>query len=235
MDENLNTVNADAEGAVDPQINNDVPDIGANTTEQVNSAPAEQKPVQDSRTNAQFAEMRRQTEKLQRDYEIAKQYGQHGIFTEEDYQKALAEQEAQERGVDPEFYNEFTTMRNQLNTFQREKTLMQQDNNLRSDPIRGELYKTWESEVKQIADRSNVDYVTAFNYVLNNKLPDLINNQKTAGQQEAIRSLTHNATTSPGALGSDAAINNKNSIASMSKSDFQKLQEEVLRGERKTL
>ncbi len=231
MDENLNVVNATQSEVVDTQ---NVQDTGASTTSQVDSATATQKPVQDSQTNAQFADMRRKNEKLQRDYDIAKQYGQYGIFTEEDYQAALAAQEAQERGVDPTFYQEFNDMKNQLGSIQREKTLMEQDNNLRSDPIRGELYKSWESEVKQLVQNAGVDYRTAFNYLLDKKLPDLLNSQRTTGQQEAIRSLTHNAQTSPGALGGDTAANT-NSVANMSKADFKKLQDEVLRGERKHL
>ena len=204
------------------------------TGESVNSEPAIQKPVQDAQTNAQFAEMRRRNEKLQRDYEIAKQYGQYGIFTEEDYQTALAEQEAQKAGVDPQFYQEHVTMKQEFDSMKREKSLMEQENSLRNDPIRGELYKSWESEVKQIASTSQVDYRTAFNYLLDKKLPDLLNSQKTAGQQEAIRSITNNAQTSPGALSAGAG-NVKPSVYSMSKADFRKMQEEVMRGERKTL
>lgn len=232
MSEIIESSNNVEPGAIVEPQNTVVQDTGASTTPQVDSASATQKPVQDSQTNAAFAEMRRQNEKLQRDYDIARQYGQYGIYTEEDYQAALAAQEAQQLGVDPQFYQEFNVMKNQLGSIQREKTLMEQDSNLRSDPIRGELYKSWEGEVKQVSQNAGVDYRTAFNYLLDKKLPDLLNSQRTSGQQEAIRSITQNAQTSPGALGLNAGNAPKKSIKDMTVKESDDIAARVKRGEK---
>lgn len=87
--------------------------------------PAEDKPVQDEKTNAAFADMRRKVEEAEKKAEIAKKYGQygvasdaevadkygksHGIFTLSQLDSAVAaekkEQERQqwvEKGVDPD-------------------------------------------------------------------------------------------------------------------------------------
>lgn len=76
---------------------------------------ANQKPVQDEETRAQFAEMRRQAEQAEAraryaDEVIARQYGEsHGIYTVEQYEQALFEQQQEEqrqqyleRGIDPD-------------------------------------------------------------------------------------------------------------------------------------
>ncbi len=239
MDEILNSVNAEPEVTVEPQTTNEEVQT---TGESVNSEPAAQKPVQDAQTNAQFAEMRRRNEKLQRDYEISKQYGQYGIHTEEDYQAALAEQEAQRMAENPQLlYNKLNTLEQKVTGYEerekalaRKETLLNQEKQLESDPEVGDLYKQWKGEVKQLADNANVDYETAFSYMLRRNVGQILNSTKTAGQQEAIRSITNNAQTSPGALSAGAG-NVKPSVYSMSKADFRKMQEEVMRGERKTL
>lgn len=63
---------------------------------------------------------------------------------------------------------------------------------------------------------------------------DLVSKQATTIEQDTIKKLNQNSTSSPGAL-SLGADSQTNSISKMSKTDFAKLQQEVLRGERKTL
>jgi hypothetical protein len=57
---------------------------------------------------------------------------------------------------------------------------------------------------------------------------------KTKSEQEVIAKMQANSQSSPGSL-SQGATQPNNSISSMSKSDFAKLQEQVLRGERKQI
>ena len=104
MEENLGfdeiPVNAGAEEVVTPQETEQV----ETTTEPVNAGKeevttltVETKPVQDSETNAKFAEVRRKAESEARDKVISEMYGEeYGIHTYADYQKALAEQQRQE-------------------------------------------------------------------------------------------------------------------------------------------
>ena len=202
MEDALNTVNEVQSENVDTQT--EVQDTGASTTEQVNSAPAEQKPVQTPEQNAAFASVRRDAETKARDSVIAEMYGSQGITTYSQYQKALADQkaaeEAQKIGIDPAFYQEFSGMKDELSSIKREKTLIQQERDLESDPKTGELFKQWKDEVKDFAKKANCDYDTAFTIVSRNKLPDLIAAQMQKGEQEAIKKLNANANSTPGPL-----------------------------------
>lgn len=246
MDElNQTPVNEGQESVTDSQ------QATENTTAEPVNAGAEgiatSKPVQDPQTNAAFAQMRRQTEQAQRDRDalIAEIYGQNGITTYEQYQQAKAQAEAeakaQQMNVDPRFYQEVEGLKQQLSSYeqerqsmQRERTLSEQEKNLESDPHVGELFKQWKGEIKQLADQTGADYDVAFTLMLRNKIPDLLNSTKTSAEQDAVKRLINNAQSSPGALG-QGAEKPSNSISNMSKSDFAKLQSEVLRGERKTL
>lgn len=178
-------------------------------TEQVQESVTEevaepQKPVQDAETNAQFARVRREAEQRARDSVIAEMYGDQGITTYAEYQQALQrqrmEQEAQQKGIDPEFYNQFKTLEQKLNSYEQEKTLLQQDSQLANDPKYGEIYKQWKGEVVELAQKYNVDYDTAFTFLTREKLPDLINNAKTKAEQSAIQKIAANGSASPGSL-----------------------------------
>jgi hypothetical protein len=212
-------------------------------TEQATAAP-----VQDRETNAAFAQMRREAEqaKRERDQAIADIYGQsHGITTWDQYQQAKAqaeaEQKAQQMGVDPRFYQEFEGVKQKLSFYeqqaqqmQHEKTLMQQDQNLSNDPNVGEFYNQYKDEVKTLANAAKCDYDIALTMLLRDKIPQLLNSTKSTAEQDAVKRLINNSQSSPGAL-SQGGANQTNSISSMSKSDFAKLQEQVLRGERKQI
>ena len=88
--ENLNSVNAEVEEVVIPQIE---------STEPVVSEPAEvapvatEKPVQSPEENAKFKEVRTKAAQEAQDKLIAEMYGEsHGLYTKADYDKAVREQ-----------------------------------------------------------------------------------------------------------------------------------------------
>lgn len=102
----------------------------------------------------------------------------------------------------------------------------------------------------QIADTSdaelnklpNIDQITqlvtkghslADAFFLANK-KDIIASQTAKAQQETIKKINANGESSPGSLAGGGEAHS-NSVHSMSKADFVRLQEEVLRGERKSL
>jgi hypothetical protein len=239
--EDFNVVNDTQGGNVDPQIDTNVQDIGASNDQQVSSDPATQKPVQDAQTNAYFAEQRRAREaaetraaQLERDYAYAREYGHMGIYSEADYQKALVEQEAQQKGVDPQFYQEFNQMKNQLDSIQKEKTLLEQETNLRNDPIRSQFFKQWEGEVKQMANQFGTDYRSALAVIIEQRLGDLLNNTQFQAEQSAIQKIRTNAQSSPGALGGIGA-DHKTGYASLNADEKRKFRESVLRGENPTI
>lgn len=183
--------------------------VESQETEQVQESVTEevaepQKPVQDAETNAQFARVRREAEQKARDSVIAELYGDQGIRTYAEYQQALQRQrmaqEAEQRGIDPEFYNQFKTLEQKLNSYEQEKTLLQQDQQLANDPKYGEIYKQWKGEVVELSQKYNVDYDTAFTFLTREKLPDLINNAKTQAEQTAIQKIANNGSASPGSL-----------------------------------
>ena len=217
-------------------------------TEQAQQSEVANPTVQDRETNARFAQMRRESEQArqERDLAIAEMYGEsHGITTWEQYVQAKAqaetERKAQQMNVDPKFYQEFEGLKQKLSGYeterqqlQHEKTLIEQDKTLSTDPHVGELYTKYKSEVHELAKLSNSDYDIALTLLLRNKLPELLNSTKTSAEQEAVNKLINNSTSSPGSL-SQGAESQKSSVYSLSSDDFAKLQEQVLRGERKNL
>lgn len=202
-------------------------------------------PVQDRETNAAFAQMRREAEqaKRERDQAIADIYGQsHGITTWDQYQQAKAqaeaEQKAQQMGVDPRFYQEFEGLKQKLNSYEQERqqtayerTLMQQEQSLANDPNVGQLFNTYKDEVKSLAQQAHCDYDIALTMLLRDKIPQLLNSTKSTAEQDAVKRLINNATSSPGSL-SQGGEPPKTDIKSMSKTDFEIMVNRVKRGEK---
>lgn len=208
-----------------------------NTSEN-NSGAANQNNVQDSETNRIYADARRraQTEaQKQIDTEYDRLYGQqYNIHSKADYDKYMqnyqAQQEAQQKGIDPQFYQEFKTMENTLNSMQRQSNLIAQDRTLETDPKVGQIYTQWKDQVHQIADQYNVDYDTAFTFLTREKIADILAKTQTTTEQTTIKNLKNNATSTPGALGSEGA-EHKTGYSAMTKEEKKALRERVLRGE----
>lgn len=209
-----------------------------NANEEVVAPQVDNKPVQDAQTNALYAKIRREAEQKAeqraKDQVIAEMYGNQGITTYEQYQKAIQEQQrqqqAQQMGVDPKFYNQFMQMQDKLNSIEREKSFMQQEQQFMSDPIKGPLYNQWKSDIQDLAGNYNVDLQTAFSILLTDRIGDILGQAQKNVQQETIKKLNNNATTSPGGLGSEATSTKQN-ISQMSSKDFKELVDKATRGE----
>ena len=208
LNQSVTPVSEGQSGNVDTQ--------GAATESTVDSGSgdvASTKPVQTPEQNAQFAAARREAERqikqLQADNdEFAKSCGFNNFAEMKEYQKAqLQAQKAQEMNVDLKFYSEFESVKSELNQFktekqqlEHEKQMIQQDNTLKNDPVKGELYKTWETEVKAQAKTLNCDLNTSFLLMLDSKLGDVLKGQSTKAEQQAIQKLANNAASTPGSL-----------------------------------
>jgi hypothetical protein len=168
-------------------------------------------PTEPTQTQA-FA--RRLKEETQRaiDAEYDRLYGaEYGIHSKADYDRVIAEQkaaeEAQKLNIDPAFYNEFVGLKDKVNQFETEKqqlefekSLIQQDTALKNDPVKGELYKQWENDVKSQAKAIGCDLNTAFLLMLDSKLGEVLTGTKSQAEQAAIQKLTNNANSTPGSL-----------------------------------
>lgn len=253
MDDITTSVNAEQGVVVDTQTT--VQDTGAS----VNSETATQKPVQTPEQNAEFAKIRRDAETRAKDAVIAEQYGEsHGIKTYADYQKAIADQKAatekakfqEDNGFDPDAVKPLFEQWKQndpdfqeLRQIRQEKSvttaLSQLNAELKDAGIDLQLNDLSDAELAKVP---NVDKITALvkegqslanAFFLANK-KDIIARQSAAAQQEAIKKIAANGASSPGSLAAGGEGEAK-SIYSMSKDDFQKMQEEVKRGERKKI
>lgn len=223
------TVNAEPAGNVEPQATEQVETtvnepVNAGK-EEVATSPQEDKPVQTAEDNARFAKIRREAEQRAKDAVIAEMYGQQGITTYAQYQEAIQRQqreaEAQQRGIDPGFYNEFQTMKEELNASKREKTLLQQDQQLSNHPKTGQLYNEWKNDIHSLAEEYKVDYDTAFTILARERIADVMSSQRTKAEQEAIKGLQSNIQTTPGSLasGGNEPYFTREQVASMSQQE----------------
>lgn len=234
--EDLTSVNADQVGDEGLQTEQ-VPTEPVNAGQQEVATPQEDKPVQDAQTNAQFAAVRRQAEKEARDNVIKEMYGDQGINSYEEYQQALrAQQEAQERqayldrGIDPDAINSLVANHPDVQFAKELKA--KQEAEAKFDTEANELFvefpdldaKTIQPEVFQMREQKGISLLDAYLRV-NAK------NFRSQAEQEAIRKLSANAQSTPGALGQSGNAPN-NSISNMSNTDFKALQERVMRGEK---
>lgn len=177
-----------------------------------------------------------QAEQRARDQVIAEMYGEsHGIKTYADYQQAIRQaqqqREAQEKGIDPEFYSKFSSMEEKLASIEREKTLLQQDNALSNDPNVGEFYKQYKPQVQEMAKQFNTDYDTALTLLLRENLPNIMSGAMTKAEQAALAKVT--GRDEKQVLSSNDKPNNVQfNPANMSLDDIRKISERVQRGER---
>jgi hypothetical protein len=211
-------------------------------------------PEHDVTNTQKFAHRLKEETTRAKDTVIAEMYGEsHGIYTYADYQKALEDQKAQEErqrfqeetGLDP------TTIQPMIEKAVAEHPTVKQASEFlktqRVDAAVGEFSKEFpELGIKSfddIAKLPNIDKV--YEYVSNYRLSlndayklanygDVIGKTATQAQQEAIKKIAANGASSPGSLAAGGEGEGK-SIFKMSQTDFRKLQEEVLRGERKQI
>lgn len=250
MDENLNPSEGQ-EAFVEPQIN--VVDTGVK-----DSQVADVKPVQSQEDNAKYADMRRKTESETKDKMIAEMYGSQGINTYADYQKAIADQKEtednakfqEETGVNPdkmkpmfEQWKKSDPDFQELSNMRQEKNLNKELENLNSElkenGVDIQLKDLSSEEINKIPNVAKVtEYVTkghslADSFWLANK-KDIMTKQAQAAQQDTIKKIAANGASSPGSLGGGGEGQEK-TVYSMSKDDFKKMQDEVMRGDRKKI
>lgn len=178
-----------------------------------------------------------EAEKRARDALIAEMFGEsHGIRTYEEYQRAIqAQREAEERqryeqaGLDPDLINQLlekhpaVQFANQLQQRQMEEQRFQAEVNELFTEVPGIKPEDIQPEVWKLRQERGLTLLDAYLRV----------NFKTIAQQkeqEAIQKITQNAQSSTGPL-SGGDVQHNTSIAKMTKSDFQKLVEQVKRGE----
>jgi hypothetical protein len=251
MDENLTSVNAEQVSDEGSQIEQG--------NESVNEGVAtSQKPVQSAEDNAKFAAIRREAEQKAatkaKDEIIAEMYGEsHRIYTYADYQKALADQKAQEQrqqfqdenGFDPDVIKPVVEQMLKSDPRYQRLEQMEREANVSTavSKFSEEFPELGIKSFDDIAKLPNIDkmyeYVNSKGLSLNDayKLAnygDVIGKTATQAQQEAIKKIAANGASSPGSLAAGGEGEEK-SIFKMSQTDFHKLQEEVLRGERKQI
>jgi hypothetical protein len=222
------------------------PQLETQESSENNSEVAEPKPVQDAETNAHYAEMRRNQElneyrtKLQEyeqqvnsiDSEISKLYGDQGIHTWSDYQRAIEEQRQaqmyEEAGISPESFNQLLEQHPDIQFAREMKAKAEEEQRFQQEA--NELFQEFPdlkaeqipSEVWQLKEQRGVTLLDAYLRVT----------YKSLGQrkeQEAIQKLQQNARSTPGSLG--AGAEHKAGYANMTAADKKALRERVLRGE----
>ena len=157
-------------------------------------------------------------------------YGAQGVTSEAEYKRQVERQRLMEEGKDPELYMKLNSLETELKTYRQNDTFQRQDTSLRADPVRGEFYKQWESEVRSSAAAWNCDLQSAFTVMLNQRLPDILSGQATKAEQAAINKMLQNTQSTPGALAAPPA-DKPASYAEMSDADFEALHERAVRGD----
>lgn len=239
---NLNPVDAGQENVVGSQIeatqntgNEAVPSVN----EEVANPQTAERPTQTQEENSRYAAIRREAEaraeQRAKDQLIAELYGQdYGIYSYADYQKAMEQQrvaqEAQQKGIDPELYQTINSLQEKVSTYERKTAMIKQDETLSNDPHVGSLYKEWKNDVYAMADQYNVDLDTAFTILTRERIGDILGKTKQQTEQEVIRGLQSNASSSPGALSTERS-DIKQNYNDMPKKDFDALLNKVLNGE----
>lgn len=207
-------------------------------------ADSQERQVQTPEQNAIFAKMRRENEARVREAEIrardnmiaemGMEWNGRPITNYAEYQKAVEEkklmEEAEQRGYDPNLYAEMQMMRREVDSYRRASVIAQQEHELSSDPVKGDLYNSWKYEIRELADKHNCDLNTAFSVMLTERIEEVLAMNQQKIQNETINKINENQTSTPGALGS---ANEQPSLDawSMSDADFEKMKARALNGE----
>ena len=214
--------------------------------------------AQSKEENARFAQQRRQQEmemlvkqteeraylKAQQDIEDrqyatwAREQGIDNINSKQDYE--IWEQ-SQKANVPYELMQRLNGMEQMMQKTMQEKqkleyesTIKAQEQALMSDGDYGDLFKSHEQDIRNIAYSAEVDLNTALAVFLmqdqgRQYFRQLKEQTKKEAQAETVRNITSNQST-PGALSTEKA-GMKNGIGNMSDQDFEKLYEAAKRGE----
>lgn len=222
-------------------------------TESVESEVATEtvKEIQSQEENSKFAEVRRKAEQAGRDKFISDNYGKsHGIHTEAEFNKAMAEQKQRELEesvksgeVDPR--TAYEQMKANDPDFQRLQKI-NQDNSTKAqiDALNSELKELdININIKSLDDIAKLDNVTEIighvkngktlteAYFLANK-KQIIEKRAEKVQADTLQKVKALEGASPGSL-NNPSEDKAQSIYSLSDADFKKMQEDVMMGRRK--
>jgi hypothetical protein len=188
------------------------------------------------------------------DAEYDRLYGaEYGIHSKAEYDAAIAQQQAEaarqqfqdENGFDPDVIKPVVEQMLKSDPRYQRLEQMEREANISTavSKFNEEFPDLGVKTFDDIAKLPNIDkvyeYVNDYKLSLNDayKLAnygDVIGKTATQAQQEAIKKIAANGASSPGSLAAGGEGEGK-SIFKMSQTDFRKLQEEVLRGERKQI
>jgi hypothetical protein len=188
------------------------------------------------------------------DAEYDRLYGaEYGIHSKAEYDAAIAQQQAEaarqqfqdENGFDPDVIKPVVEQMLKSDPRYQRLEQMEREANVSTavSKFSEEFPELGIKSFDDIAKLPNIDkmyeYVNSKGLSLNDayKLAnygDVIGKTATQAQQEAIKKIAANGASSPGSLAAGGEGEGK-SIFKMSQTDFRKLQEEVLRGERKQI
>jgi hypothetical protein len=188
------------------------------------------------------------------DAEYSRLYGaEYGIHSKAEYDAAIEQQQAEaarqqfqdENGFDPDVIKPVVEQMLKSDPRYQRLEQMEKEANITAavSNFNEEFPDLGVKTFDDIAKLPNIDkmyeYVNSKGLSLNDayKLAnygDVIGKTATQAQQEAIKKIAANGASSPGSLAAGGEGEGK-SIFKMSQTDFRKLQEEVLRGERKQI
>jgi len=242
MDEILeSSVNAEPVANVELQENEVTTNEPVNAVEGEVTTPIVEKPVQSAETNALYADVRRKAQAEAQDKLISEMYGEsHGIHTKAEYDRAVKEQqeetqrqEYREKGIDPDMVNKLINDHPSVKQANEMLAKQQQEAKINSEvqALFQEFPEARDSKIPDSVFLESIDKGIPLTYAY---AKYATKNALAIAEQKALKGITQNAQTSPGALSTGQAAQTS-SINSMSKADFQRMQNEVLMGERKTL
>lgn len=245
MDE-LNTVDAVQEDVVDSQNDSVVESSGTSGKESEVA-----NPVQDKEENAKYAAARREAEaralqaeqeaaELKKDMQYIKKYKEYGITSREDlaqygyssWEEVDNAMEAREKNVDPEVYSRLKNAETiaqqaneKLSKYERKEKIDSELAAWKQDPTYGEFVSKWESDIKDIALKSNSDIYPSLLAVMGTKITELkqpnIEEIKKTAVKEYIEGLKKQTPVEGGGQSSAVVQKSSNSFEDARKSALQ--------------
>ena len=189
----------------------------------------------------QYEEQIKAAETYQRNLDRAARY--HGFENHDAYMKALdqaerqreIEREAERLGVDPSVIKEYiepvksqlTEMQKKVQEYEQAERVRQVEAEIARLSAANPDFKQREEQVFTLAMERGYTLEDAYIILTHN---ERIERARQEAQQEAIRKLDQNATTSPGALGADSP-EEKSGYAAMTPSERRAFRDRVKRGQ----
>jgi len=259
MDEfNESSVNAEPVDTVEPQNNEQVETTTDSVNEDVTTSQVENKPVQTQAENANYANIRRESQQKGKDEWIASQgytWNDKPITNEAEYNLAIAEQTREEQiqvdvqqGVPDDYARRLRILedsdattkaeKQELSTqkaeLERQIKMTTDHEALSKDDTFGDYYNQYADSVKANANMWGVDLKTSMLMSFENNFKAYTEGFTKKASQDTINSIIKNGKSSPGSIAQGGEQRNE-SIYDLSNADFKKMQNEVMNGTRKNI